>query len=98
MRLIKIGDTLWRWRRGSPQELRAAQDRIAQFEDDLAAHRDRAERAELWLDKIRTEIEQQFPRGGHNAPRRPDVSLRAEARHMKVWIRAKIDQEFCFSL
>lgn len=52
------------------QELRAAQDRIAQFEDDLAAHRDRAERAELWLDKIRTEIEQQFPRGGHNAPRR----------------------------
>jgi hypothetical protein len=65
MRLIKIGDTLWRWRRGSPQELRAAQDRIAQF-----AHRDRAERAELWLAKIRTEIEQQFPRGGHNAPRR----------------------------
>ena len=63
MRLIKIGDTLWRWRRGSPQELRAAQDRIAQFEDDLAAHRDR-------VDKIRTEIEQQFPRGGHNAPRR----------------------------
>ena len=34
------------------QELRAAQDRIAQLEDDLAAHRDRAERAELWLDKI----------------------------------------------
>jgi hypothetical protein len=52
------------------QELCAAQDRIAQLEDDLAAHRDRAERAELWLDKIRTEIEQQFPRGGHNAPRR----------------------------
>jgi hypothetical protein len=70
MRLIKIGDTLWRWRRGSPQELRAAQDRITQFEHDLAAHRDRVERAELWLDKIRTEIEQQFPRGGHNAPRR----------------------------
>ena len=68
MRLIKIGDTLWRWRRGSPQELRAAQDRIAQFEDDLAAHRDRA--GALWLDKIRTEIEQQFPRGEHNAPRR----------------------------
>jgi hypothetical protein len=37
------------------QELRAAQDRIAQLEDDLIAYRDRAERAELWLDKIRAE-------------------------------------------
>jgi predicted nucleic acid-binding Zn-ribbon protein len=46
------------------QELRAAQDRIAQLEGDIAAYRDRAERAELWLDKIRTELEQQFPRDG----------------------------------
>jgi predicted nucleic acid-binding Zn-ribbon protein len=46
------------------QELRAAQDRIAKLEDDVAAYRDRAERAELWLDKIRTELEQQFPRNG----------------------------------
>ena len=76
MRLIKIGDTLWRWRRGSPQELRAARDRIAQFEDDLAAHRDRVERAELWLDKIRTEIEQQFPRGGITRRVGSNVSLR----------------------
>jgi uncharacterized NAD(P)/FAD-binding protein YdhS len=46
------------------QELRAAQDRIAQLEGDVAAYRNRAERAELWLDKIRTELEQQFPRDG----------------------------------
>ena len=45
------------------QELRVAEDRIAQLEGDAAAYRDRAERAELWLDKIRTEIENQFPRG-----------------------------------
>jgi hypothetical protein len=46
------------------QELRAAQDRIARLEGDAAAYRNRAERAELWLDKIRTELEQQFPREG----------------------------------
>jgi hypothetical protein len=43
------------------QQLRAARDRLAQLEEDVAAYRDRAERAELWLNKIRTEIEQQFP-------------------------------------
>jgi hypothetical protein len=36
------------------QQLRAARDRIAQLEDDVAAYRDRAERAESWLNKIRT--------------------------------------------
>ena len=56
------------------------QDRFAQCEDDLAAHRDRAERAELWLDKIRTEIEQQFPRGGHNAPRRLECFLTVQQK------------------
>jgi hypothetical protein len=49
------------------QELRAAQDRIAHLEDDVAAYRERAERAELWFDKIRTEIEQQFSRRGRDA-------------------------------
>lgn len=50
------------------QELRAAQDRIAQLEGDVAAYRDHAERAELWLDKIRTELEQEFARGGRARP------------------------------
>jgi hypothetical protein len=40
------------------QEVRVAQDRIAQLEGDVAAYRDYAERAELWLDKIRAELEQ----------------------------------------
>jgi hypothetical protein len=35
------------------QELRAAQDRIAQLEGDVAANRDHAERAELWLSETR---------------------------------------------
>jgi hypothetical protein len=51
------------------QQLRAARDHIAHLEHDIAAYRDRAERAELWLDKIRVEIEQQFPAKGRNPPR-----------------------------
>ena len=41
-------------------ELRAARDHIAQLEEELAASKDRAERAEQWLNKIRQEIDQQF--------------------------------------
>jgi hypothetical protein len=46
------------------RQLRAAHDHIARLEGEVAAYRDRAERAEAWLDKIRTEIEEQFPGGG----------------------------------
>jgi chromosome segregation ATPase len=46
------------------QELRAAQDRTAQLEGDVATYRDRVERAKLWLDKIRAELEEQFPSSG----------------------------------
>jgi hypothetical protein len=41
-------------------ELHAARDRIAELEEELLAHRDRADRAEQWLNKIRQEIDQQF--------------------------------------
>ncbi len=51
------------------QQIHAAHDRLAQLESDLAAYRDRAERAESWLNKIRTEIEEQFPTDGRQAPR-----------------------------
>jgi ABC-type transporter Mla subunit MlaD len=51
------------------QQLQAARDRIAQLESDLAAYRDRAERSESWLDKIRMEIEQQFPTSGQKPGR-----------------------------
>ena len=41
-------------------ELHAARDRIAELEEELLAHRDRADRAEQWLDKIYKEIDEQF--------------------------------------
>ena len=43
-------------------QLRAAEDRIAQLEADVAAYQDRAERAEQWLHKVYTEIEERFLR------------------------------------
>jgi hypothetical protein len=74
--LEKAGETTDQYKRQALEmaqkvshELRAAQDRIGQLEDEVVAYRDRAERAELWLDKIRAEIEQQFSRGRRNAPR-----------------------------
>jgi hypothetical protein len=42
------------------RELHAARDRIAELEDELLAHRDRADRAEQWLDKIYKEIDEKF--------------------------------------
>jgi hypothetical protein len=42
------------------QQVRAAEDRIAELEEELLAHRDRADRAEQWLVKINKEIDQQF--------------------------------------
>ena len=51
------------------QQLQAARDRVAQLESELAAYRERAERSESWLDKIRTEIEQQFPTSGRKPQR-----------------------------
>jgi hypothetical protein len=41
-------------------ELHAARDRIAELEEELLAHRDRADRAEQWLDRIYKEIDEQF--------------------------------------
>jgi hypothetical protein len=41
-------------------QVRAAEDRIAELEEEILAHRDQAERAEQWLNKIHKEIDQQF--------------------------------------
>ena len=38
-------------------QLRAAEDRIAELEAEVLQYRERAERAEKWLRKISTEIE-----------------------------------------
>ena len=43
-------------------QLRAAEDRIAELEAEVTAHRDRAERAEQWLHRVYTEIEDRFLR------------------------------------
>jgi predicted nucleic acid-binding Zn-ribbon protein len=43
-------------------ELRAAEDRIAELEADAQSYQERAERAEQWLHKIYTDVEEQFIR------------------------------------
>jgi hypothetical protein len=43
-------------------QLRAAEDRIAELEAEVTAHRDQAERAEQWLHRVYTEIEDRFLR------------------------------------
>ena len=42
------------------KQVRAAEDRIAELEEEVLAHRDQADRAEQWLVKINKEIDQQF--------------------------------------
>jgi hypothetical protein len=41
-------------------QLRAAEDRVAALESELATYRERAERAEQWLHRVYTEIENRF--------------------------------------
>ena len=41
-------------------QLRAAEQHIADLEAEVERHRDRAERAEQWLHKVYTEIEDRF--------------------------------------
>jgi chromosome segregation ATPase len=53
-------------------QLRAAEDRIAELEAEVTAHRDRAERSEQWLHRVYTEIEDRFLRqddGGRSGQR-----------------------------
>jgi hypothetical protein len=52
-------------------QLRAAEDRIAELEEEVVAHRNQAERAEQWLHTIYTEIEGRFLRqnGGRQVAR-----------------------------
>jgi hypothetical protein len=43
-------------------QLRAAEDRIAELEAEIGIYQDKAERAEQWLHKVYTEIEDRFLR------------------------------------
>jgi len=57
-------------------QLRAAEDRIAELEAEVGIYQDKADRAERWLHKVYTEIEDRFLRqddgryGGTRAPQR----------------------------
>ena len=55
-------------------ELRAAEDRVAELEAEVVSCRERAERAEQWLHRVYTEIEERFLRQGdarRGVPQRP---------------------------
>ena len=43
-------------------QVRAAEHRIVELEEEVLAHRDQADRAEQWLHKVYTEIEERFLR------------------------------------
>jgi len=54
---------------GLSHKLRAAEARIAELEAQAAAYQELAERAEQWLHRIYTEIEDRFLRQDQNARR-----------------------------
>jgi outer membrane PBP1 activator LpoA protein len=47
-------------------QLRAAQQRISELEAEVAAYQNQAERAEQWLHKVYTEIEDRFLQQGRS--------------------------------
>ena len=55
--------------------LRAAEDKIARLEQELWSYKERAERAEAWLQRISQEIEQAFSSRQPDAyaPRRSNI-------------------------
>ena len=60
-------------------ELRAAEDRVAELEAEVASCRERADRAEQWLHRVYSEIEERFLRQSdarRGVPQRPQ-----NARH-----------------
>jgi hypothetical protein len=64
-------------------QLRAAEDRIAELEAEITAYQQRADRAEQWLHRVYTEIEDRFlpqgdsPRAMNGAPQRPQNARRS---------------------
>jgi hypothetical protein len=54
-------------------QLRAAEDRIAELEAEVENHREKADRAEQWLHKVYTEIEDRFLRQDHARRRGTDA-------------------------
>ena len=50
-------------------QLRAAENRIAELEAEVAAYQEQAERAEQWLHRVYSEIEERFMRGDQSERR-----------------------------
>jgi hypothetical protein len=61
-------------------QLRAAEDRISELEAEVAAYQERAERAEQWLHRVYTEIEDRFLRQGGDQRGAPQRSQGASRR------------------
>jgi hypothetical protein len=60
-------------------QLRAAENRVAELEAEVASYQERAERAEQWLHRVYTEIEDRFLRQSddrHGTPQRPQRANR----------------------
>jgi hypothetical protein len=66
-----------------PKQRVSAEDRVEELEAQVAAYQERAERAEQWLHRVYTEIEDRFlqqsdkPRAMSGAPQRPQNARRS---------------------
>ena len=56
-------------------QLRAAEDRIAELEADVQTYQERADRAEQWLHKIYTDVEERFIKRPEEKRRTVQASL-----------------------
>ncbi len=60
-------------------QLRAAEDRIAELEAEVGMYQDKADRAEQWLHKVYTEIEDRFLRQDSGRRRGTDAPTQRRA-------------------
>jgi hypothetical protein len=51
------------------RQLRAAENRVTELEAEVTAYREEADRAEQWLNRVYSEIEERFLRQDRNAQR-----------------------------
>jgi hypothetical protein len=61
-------------------QLRATENRVSELEAEVAAYQERAERAEQWLHRVYTEIEDRFLRQNDNRHGAPERWQRANGR------------------
>jgi hypothetical protein len=64
-------------------QLRAAEDRIAELEAEVRIYQDRTERAEQWLHKIYSEVEERFIRRPEEKRRNAVGGFGGKATHAR---------------